>query len=629
MAIQLIKSPNYVTGKSLGILSGVTARTIRNEIKSLISMLKPYGITICSEPGKGYYLQEQDKNRLHELLQTPSEGNLLPTTPAGRLIYYLSGFVFGEGTLYANVLEETLYISKSTLDKDMVHLQEVLEVYNLNLLRIDAEIRLIGHENSIREMMLHQNKGRLLHIWKLPDQLNITLIDIYQKVEQLSSNISNQYLLALSGEDYNRLIRLMVISIFRQRMGMTIGSEWSSPDIMPDHQAESLMEAIQENILEAQEIVLSSSEKMWLAYMLRTFVCRDSRTAVDLGPVFHQTLDKILLMVTTAYNLSDYEALTEELGLIISNMISGGEIDTNSDEGQFAELRSEYPLAAEMTIELIYHLSQIYDLHYTNGDFVAIAMVFATELEYAAVAKEGVHKQILIVNESGHLAARHLKIKLHRYFPMLDVVAILPAFRFYHNDYPKVDLVLTTLPLSDCKKPNIVIHPLLKDYDRLRITGFLNDSKSMHYRFVNLFRESLFIKGLESTNRFDVIEKLCSLIGNNGYANDSLVKAIIEREEISATSIGNAVAIPHAMNSAAAEDVIAVAILKKSIPWGNEKVRLVFLINIQEDHKGDIEHIFNSLFELISSKHQLDQLIHTNNYYDFIKIINHQIRRFL
>ena len=137
----------------------------------------------------------------------------------------------------------------------------------------------------------------------------------------------------------------------------------------------------------------------------------------------------------------------------------------------------------------------------------------------------------------------------------------------------------------------------------------IENRESSGYEFINLFKEDLFIRDLEALDKHDSIKKLYDAMKINGYAKDSFYKAVIERENISSTAIGNMVAIPHGISTESSENVVAIGILKKPIHWNGDKVQLVFLINIGNTAANNVKQIFKSFFDVINSNGKVERLI--------------------
>jgi mannitol/fructose-specific phosphotransferase system IIA component (Ntr-type) len=112
--------------------------------------------------------------------------------------------------------------------------------------------------------------------------------------------------------------------------------------------------------------------------------------------------------------------------------------------------------------------------------------------------------------------------------------------------------------------------------------------------------------GLTATRKEDVIREMVENLRRAGYFKnseaDDVVKAILKRELLSSTGIGDGVAIPHAKHTSVDRLVGTVALSQNGIPFDsvdNEPVHvLVMLISPQErpsDHLRALEGVSRCL----------------------------------
>ncbi|MGT2929320.1 PTS sugar transporter subunit IIA [Streptococcus dentasini] len=104
---------------------------------------------------------------------------------------------------------------------------------------------------------------------------------------------------------------------------------------------------------------------------------------------------------------------------------------------------------------------------------------------------------------------------------------------------------------------------------------------------------------------YQVLDYISTQAKKHGYIDnrDSFLTAVQEREREVATAIGYLVAIPHGKTSAVTSPFIAFMRLKHMIHWGDEPVRLVFLIGVPESEAGKLHLRFISQL----SKRLLDE----------------------
>jgi PTS system fructose-specific IIC component len=84
------------------------------------------------------------------------------------------------------------------------------------------------------------------------------------------------------------------------------------------------------------------------------------------------------------------------------------------------------------------------------------------------------------------------------------------------------------------------------------------------------------------TDKGDVIRILVSqLHGLDDISRDTISKAVLEREEVMSTGVGNGIAIPHAKVEFMSDPIVALAVLSEPVDFGSpdgRPVDVVFLV---------------------------------------------------
>lgn len=88
----------------------------------------------------------------------------------------------------------------------------------------------------------------------------------------------------------------------------------------------------------------------------------------------------------------------------------------------------------------------------------------------------------------------------------------------------------------------------------------------------------------------ELVESLVSSGAINGDEKDSIVQAIMKREELGSTGIGRGVAVPHTKHASVEELVGTVGVSSEGVDFTSldgEKVQLFFLLVSPPDRPGD------------------------------------------
>ncbi|MCH2202628.1 MAG: PTS sugar transporter subunit IIA [Fuerstiella sp.] len=102
------------------------------------------------------------------------------------------------------------------------------------------------------------------------------------------------------------------------------------------------------------------------------------------------------------------------------------------------------------------------------------------------------------------------------------------------------------------------------------------------------------IPKLKASSKEDVIREMVAGLKNNGVIKsedeDEVVAAVLKREELGSTGIGNGVAVPHTKHPAVNELVATVAVSEEGVDFASldgEPVYILFLLVSPLDRPGD------------------------------------------
>ena len=96
---------------------------------------------------------------------------------------------------------------------------------------------------------------------------------------------------------------------------------------------------------------------------------------------------------------------------------------------------------------------------------------------------------------------------------------------------------------------------------------------------------------LAAENKDEAIRKLSHLLNESGALSDEqkYLDDVFERERVSSTGIGNAIAIPHGKSSAVKETCAAIGRMKDTLNWGSadgEPVKFIVLLAVNDTDKN-------------------------------------------
>ena len=607
---ELLHDNSCITGQYLANVAGVTSRTIRADVSELNKELAENDIKILSITGKGYFIPKENKKKARELINIEQQYRV-PVLPENRVEHIIRELLINPGGVSKEKISTQLYVSKSTLDRDFLKVEKKLNIKEIYLQKKTDDIFCIrGDECAAREMYIDFFSNTAKSYYFGDNTFSDEIKNGLEKAKRSVQEAIEKHGIKLSGDQFYTVCVFLAIALFRISKGYIV-DKFDKNTVSDDFIKEIV------NLAE-YETEINEAERKYLNHHLSKII-HGEMYGEETGEI-EETLEKGIEDVSLTF---EYDFSSELKDRLTSTLTKNVKI--NSSEYFLEDIKREYPMAFEMSVSLANFMDSEINFGIDENVLTEIALIFSYEMEKSALREERKKRNIIVICQSGKTARELIEVKIKRYFPEFDILGFFPPYDVEKGIQKKPDIILSTMMTESDDIPIVIINPLFKDYDVLKVNTVirqLEHSESIGYEFINLFKEELFIKDMEAFDKYDAIKKLYDKMLHSGYANDGYFQAVLDREKISATALGNMVAVPHAINANIGENIAAIGILKKPIEWNGEKVQIVFLINIGNTKDNNVKQIFRSFFDVISAAGKVDRLIKSRNYYEFIKRIN-------
>lgn len=152
----------------------VSTRTVRADITALNALLASHGAQFILSRGNGYQLKINDVVRYQQLQASHPRALRIPRTGPERVHYLVVRFLTSAFSLKLEDLADEWFVSRATLQSDMVEVREWFHRYNLTLeTRPRHGMKLFGSEMAIRACLTDL-------LWELAqqDSLNPLVTDV-------------------------------------------------------------------------------------------------------------------------------------------------------------------------------------------------------------------------------------------------------------------------------------------------------------------------------------------------------------------------------------------------------------------------------------------------------------------
>ncbi len=142
-----------------------------------------------------------------------------------------------------------------------------------------------------------------------------------------------------------------------------------------------------------------------------------------------------------------------------------------------------------------------------------------------------------------------------------------------------------------------------------------------------LIKEKYIKLDLKGTNKKKLLTQLVDFIAKSGKLKDkkAFLSALLKREKLGSTGIGNGVAIPHAKSGRVHDFILAFARQDEGVDFGaldGEKTYLFFLLASPLEDVGNHLKILADISRLVKDKFIVEHLKKAKKKKDILKIIS-------
>ena len=559
-------SNKYVTANEIANLLGISERTVYRYIKAVNQDLKAQEVEIVSTPGLGYQLVG---NSFH-LTENVSPLNIKSTFSNNVIHYLLEKLLFNERVSIQEVLSK-FYISESVLHRV---LQSINSLEQNSGARIGIDSANIVLKGNLLERTIFF-VGQLLSM-KLNHEEGLK--DIFQSKKKFIKNnetsLNNEKILEESYTVFDRKI-----------------IEWSAFIIVCQQYGRQV-----ENI----QLHLENFED--IAEVVRILnILNSKQTKNVLAQVVETSLTYLLF---SNVNEKKEEAYFQRLNKHLISLVKQKQFSINIKNNLLDTIKKDYALEYQVSGLLAYQMELAFDIQLNKNDVGFIALYLATLSKKKDLNGESI-KGVIISNSlsTGFL----FRERVRTIEADIEIVEVLTEWEMEERELDEYEVVI-----------NLTQNEILKNKECIRILDPLSENaldiiaeKLRNVRQSSIEGVRLLPKAihpLASVSREDVLAELLGQLSVPKEEQGRILQQILEREKITSTAIGNAVAIPHTILDLLEETKIIVGIKEDGILWEGDIVRLVFLIVFAKNEPSQ-NILFRKIYIFTRDKERVNKLI--------------------
>lgn len=606
----------------------VSTRTVRADITALNALLLPYGAQFMLIRGSGYRLNVDDPTLYQTLAETTPKAQHIPRTAQDRINFLLIRFLTSAFSLKLEDLADEWFVSRATLQSDMVDVRERFQRYQLTLeTRPRHGMKLFGSEVSIRACLTdllweHAQQGGL----PLPaDKGGLSAEGSARLARELQEILTRHHVrLTDEGERFIRLYSAVVVR--RASEGYPL-AEFSAEDV-----AQNVRDAARELVGMLQQLAgkaLSAAEEEWLCVHLAARQVQD----VDPGTISadddEALVNYILRYINTQYNynLLDDAQLHADLLTHIKTMITRVRYQIMIPNPLLDNIKQHYPMAWDMTLAAVSSWGKYtpYAISENEIGFLVLHIGVGLERHYNI----GYQRQprVLLVCDTSNAMVRMIEATLQRKYPQLEIAATLSQREYELLEAVAEDFVISTVRIGEKDKPVVTIAPFPTDYQLDQIGKLVLVDRTRPWMLDKYFDEAHFRVIDTPVDRQTLFAELCQQLQEEGFVDAGFYDSVVEREAIVSTMLGDGIALPHALGLLAKKTVVYTVIAPNGMVWGDETAHIIFLLAISKSEYEEAMAIYD-IFVTFLRERAMARLAATGSFDEFKTVAMECVSRF-
>ena len=618
----LLRKTQAVSLEMIVSALNVGERTIRNDIKQINEEMDG-----CAsiEHMKGKYIlrifhEEKFRKKFSELIH---EETLLNSSK-NRRDYIFAKLMRAEEMVLTDELAYEMNVGRTTMVSDLKKLRADLEEYKLSIVgKTSKGIYLNGAEIDIRKYVIENNYEFCYKDYPMDEEI-VEIID----TTLLSCKLEKKVV-----ESVKKVTTLM---LDRFLTGHYIGALLPTYYNLTSKPEYAVIDNMVEQISAVLQMNIPVEERIYIFLPIigmRTPTDIRNMHRIELDENVRPLLREILLRIKTDMNITIRNGeFTEEFLYHLMFMINRLRFHVKLNNPLLDDIKQKYPLAWQMSDvakEVICEYTGLNVSEEERGYLASYFGVFLTQQEMNRNAPFS----IAVVCGTGRVTARLVAVQLKK---ILDRTAELTFFsdeNLKEEILNKYDLVITTVNLEcACKRPVIQINEifnekeLLNKIDKVRfwdevevplmdnnwfvMTGLLDEGKFFYLNNVETYE--------------DAIEKMVSELMETDQLDEGFLDRLKERESKGTMVFDSSIAIPHGIQHANEQIVLAIGVTEQPLKYQGYEISLIFLMGLPDTVNEEdrlLLRVYDELMAIATDEALKNNIRKSNDYLTFLRAV--------
>ncbi|EML2226878.1 PRD domain-containing protein [Klebsiella aerogenes] len=606
----------------------VSTRTVRADITALNALLAQYGAQFTLNRGSGYQLKIDDRSRFQALEETAPKTQHVPRTAQERIHFLLVRFLTSAFSIKLEDLADEWFVSRATLQNDMVEVRERFQRYQLTLeTRPRHGMKLFGSEVSIRACLTDL-------LWELTLQGGINPLI---SAEALEADVPAQLEPVLQETLTRHHIRLTdvgerFICLYGAVVVRRVSEGYPLADFSAEDVAQNVRDAARDLAGELQRLAgkpFSPAEEEWLCVHIAARQVQDVDPETISADDDEALVNYILRYINSQYNynLLDDAQLHADLLTHIKTMITRVRYQIMIPNPLLDNIKQHYPMAWDMTLAAVSSWGKYtpYTISENEIGFLVLHIGVGLERHYNIGYQRQPH--VLLVCDTSNAMVRMIEAILQRKYPQLEIAATISQREYEQREAIDEDFVISTVRISEKDKPVVTIAPFPTDYQLDQIGKLVLVDRTRPWMLNKYFDAAHFRVIDKPIDQQTLFAELCQQLEQEGFVDAEFHDSVVEREAIVSTMLGDGIALPHALGLLAKKTVVYTVIAPQGIAWGDETAHIIFLLAISKSEYEEAMAIYD-IFVTFLRERAMSRLAATRSFDEFKTVAMECVSRF-
>ena len=620
-----LMSNDITTAQELSLISDVSIRTIKKEIKELKELLEEKGIELQSISGQGYQIKNKEinfiENKLEKINQIKMINNYSKSN-SNRVSYIVQKFLTAKDYTKIEDMADQIYVSRTTIQNDIKDARILLKRFNLKLNTKPGQGLILEGDQfnkllAISEYFFHNT---LSLVDKRTKEQVVDSIESIEVIKEIINNTCHKYHISISDFSIHNIAIHCAIMIHQRELAngekdkeineVEIENKDKNNKINTINEPNPVFTHIALEILNqtSKELQIKEFSNDEIQYIALHLDSKQIMTRFELVPEEDLTLiDHIFAEILNNFgiDLSQNLKLKKFLSMHIHQMIKRIENGLTIRNSLVYQNLREFLFATKVTISAV----SIIELFNKNIKISLDEFGYLLLYFQGALIEQRTYPKIEIGLISGHGRAEEMLYQQELEDKFDHESINITVYNSPESIKEPIDIAVTITEI-DIKKANETVsidkgNYLKKIETLIKRQGIINVDLNKYIKEENIIH-------LEGNNKIQVTQNLIKKMDQM-----KLLKPYHDQEIFTTHEIGNGVVHLQDIKKQVDKPVCLLAILEQPIIWDQTEVRVLLFIKTKKDGDNDLYVLCELFSRWVNNKNKVQSLIEEINFKEF------------